>query len=664
MAKSSMIGSLRIALGMDSAQFQAGVANANKSLDGLAKRASEFGVKFGLALTGAAAAFGTFMKMTAASAAKTGDVADRFGVAVESLQELRHAADMSGIGLENFDTAFRRFLRRSSEAARGTGAAKDAFAELGVALTDNQKRMRNAEDIFNDVADAINKLKDPTNKLRLAFKIFDVDGAAMVKMFENGSAGIKAFREQARELGIVLSQDTVRSAQRFTDSLNLMGKLAEGFRNRIFAAVLPAFEHLAARIFDVARNTKVFDGVAAAISGTLNLLARGIGFVIDNLDHLIDLFKIFVGAKIVMFLASAAGSMLAFARAVATTGAAMAVFTRITKTKLTMLALLGAVIAKVTGTYDDLAAWIQRAGQAVMDALPEGLRSGIEDLGNSLRSLFGDINEMNTETARSFGTYLSVYDEVVSSFGGVSTAAKAATDNLQAMRQEGEQLTISLMTPLERYRDTIANLNILLDQGAISQETYNRAVFQAQEAFAQAEAAGRQTESVFQQIGQTMAHSFANAFTSIIDGSQKAGDAVVGLLRQLANLLLNRAFQMLFNMMFPGSGGFSVGGFVPTPGVGMYAKGTDSAKRGLAIVGEQGPELVRFRGGEQVIPNHELDGLGGGGNVMNVNVHVSGARGNAEIQEMVERGVRSGLSQYDQTLPTRVQKILIDPRAR
>ena len=41
-----------------------------------------------------------------------------------------------------------------------------------------------------------------------------------------------------------------------------------------------------------------------------------------------------------------------------------------------------------------------------------------------------------------------------------------------------------------------------------------------------------------------------------------------------------------------------------------YARGTDSARRGLAWVGENGPELVRFRGGEQVIPNHRLAGAG------------------------------------------------------
>lgn len=54
----------------------------------------------------------------------------------------------------------------------------------------------------------------------------------------------------------------------------------------------------------------------------------------------------------------------------------------------------------------------------------------------------------------------------------------------------------------------------------------------------------------------------------------------------------------------------------------FFATGTNSASRGLAVVGEAGPELVNFRGGEQVLNNHNtqkaLDGMGGSTNNFNV----------------------------------------------
>ena len=53
-----------------------------------------------------------------------------------------------------------------------------------------------------------------------------------------------------------------------------------------------------------------------------------------------------------------------------------------------------------------------------------------------------------------------------------------------------------------------------------------------------------------------------------------------------------------------------------------FANGTNDAPRGLALVGEAGPELVRFRGGEQVINNKNTQKLlsdsGKGGSIFNV----------------------------------------------
>jgi hypothetical protein len=43
-----------------------------------------------------------------------------------------------------------------------------------------------------------------------------------------------------------------------------------------------------------------------------------------------------------------------------------------------------------------------------------------------------------------------------------------------------------------------------------------------------------------------------------------------------------------------------------------YASGTSGASSGWAWVGEQGPELVRFSGGESVIPNGVSRGYAGG----------------------------------------------------
>jgi len=98
-----------------------------------------------------------------------------------------------------------------------------------------------------------------------------------------------------------------------------------------------------------------------------------------------------------------------------------------------------------------------------------------------------------------------------------------------------------------------------------------------------------------------------DALRGIVDDliqGKSAAEAFAGALQKIANKLLDMAFDDLFTGLFKGSGGG--GGFLSglIPG---FAKGTNSAPRGLAVVGENGPELVRFSGGEQVIPNHKLN---------------------------------------------------------
>jgi hypothetical protein len=102
-------------------------------------------------------------------------------------------------------------------------------------------------------------------------------------------------------------------------------------------------------------------------------------------------------------------------------------------------------------------------------------------------------------------------------------------------------------------------------------------------------------------------------------------------------------FGSIFGSMF---GGFhAAGGLIPT--------GT------FGIVGEHGPEPVISTGqGALVRPNSALSQMGGtgGGRPGTLKVEVVGARGNREIEEMVQSGVASGLAAYDGIVGDRVQE--------
>jgi hypothetical protein len=69
-----------------------------------------------------------------------GETASKIGIGVEALQELRFAASLAGVEQQTLDMALQRFVRRVAEAANGTGEAKDALAQMGIALRRSRRR--------------------------------------------------------------------------------------------------------------------------------------------------------------------------------------------------------------------------------------------------------------------------------------------------------------------------------------------------------------------------------------------------------------------------------------------------------------------------------------------------------------------------------------------
>jgi hypothetical protein len=75
---------------------------------------------------------------------------------------------------------------------------------MGIALRDQSGNLRRSEDLLADVADAFARVEDPAERVRLAFKLFDSEGVALVNLLSDGSSALEEMRERARDLGIVL----------------------------------------------------------------------------------------------------------------------------------------------------------------------------------------------------------------------------------------------------------------------------------------------------------------------------------------------------------------------------------------------------------------------------------------------------------------------------
>lgn len=220
-------------------------------------------------------------------------------------------------------------------------------------------------------------------------------------------------------------------------------------------------------------------------------------------------------------------------------------------------------------------------------------------------------------------------------------AAEAHERYVDGLKQQGETLRTSLLTPAEQHRETMDELAKLYSYGAISLDTYTRAVERAGselEAIVSKDVNTRLTEffgtldeesaariddlSKVAEKTKTVGDQMNDVWLTVADrAGQSFADVVLtgdnafkGLTDIVARSMLEIVARMaiinpILNGVFGGSKGWTA---LPTFFGGFFADGGRPPVGKASIVGERGPELFVPSSAGTIIPNHKLGGNGRG----------------------------------------------------
>ena len=227
---------IKATLKVSSKAFTTGIKVAGRAVGGLVAiaKAATF------ALVGLTAAFGALVARQSAVIDRIGKVAKTTGIAAETLQRFSFAAELAGVSTDQAQVALRRFSRRLGEAQKGTGELAPTLKRLGIDLKDSSGEFKSAEDVLFDLADAIANTEGSSERLAIAFKAFDSEGAELVSVLANGSDAMRALFDEADSLGAVLSGSAIRGVEAFNDEFNKLQTLIGGIANVFVASLAPA----------------------------------------------------------------------------------------------------------------------------------------------------------------------------------------------------------------------------------------------------------------------------------------------------------------------------------------------------------------------------------------------------------------------------------------
>lgn len=508
------------------------------------------------------------------AAAQLGDMAEQLGINVERLQEYRFAATQAGASVQDMDRALTRFATVLGDAQRGQVDAQSKLAELGIHWRTAAGGVRTVDEAWRDLADSIAREQDNTEALaKLADVLGERFGPNLLNSLREGSAGFDEAGRTAREWGAIISEEAVAKAKEFDDTLARLG---------------------------VTLKAWAVEGVTAAP----DLARQAFQPYIDYASRLLDIYTKLVANPLARVLSGGRFGTEPTPPPASTIPPGISPPLRILDDSP------AAKPSEVRPPPLDPKALRQRA-----DAIAAAEEMAAKDAAEAWEAFNQSLIKQEEERqARHRAMTEAIAKQEAMAAEDTQEAWDAFNEQQARLGREIEQIWEETRTPLERFNQRMERLNQLLEQGAIDWETYQRAVKKAQEDMERADEETEKARRNARELGLT----FTSAMEDAIVAGEDWRDVLRGIVDDLKRILIRRYLTEpileFFDVLAKGpkggggktSGGGGIFDFVgklPDIVLSAFASGTNSAPRGLALVGEDGPELVNFRGGEQVFDN-------------------------------------------------------------
>ena len=541
----------------------AGITTSFKSVS-----AGVLNMRSALALTAGAAGVGLLVRSSLNATDQLAKTAAKIGTTTEALSALQYAGKLTGVETQTMNMALQRFTRRTAEAAMGTGEAKGAIRELGINARELVQMPLDERMLV--LADAFQGVTNESDRLRLAFKLFDSEGAALVNTLGQGREGLSEMLGEARALGVVMSSGAAKGVEDANDALFRMQSLFGGVVKQVVAAMAPAIAALADLMTQKVLSS--FDDTEEGVQGFAKALA------VDMIDGIIKAVKGF--QSLINGLIATANELL------------------IVKSRLTGLF-----------TPDD-----QKSA--------EQLAVRITDISDKIKFQQNLLENGNNRQKRNAKKRLEDLNAEKTALRQLlMEALKAGKVDLI----QGSNFGAGLVNILEGVKEQIGSTVESMGELDNATGTTTPSAF---EAFSTSLNAARSQIYDFDADAQKAALSFEGAFTdsfmSAVTGAKNFGDAMKGLAKTVVDSLLKMFIQYqitkpLFDALTGGGG--SGGGLLGSIGkaLGFRANGGPVTGGQPYVVGERGPELFVPSSGGTVVPNNALGG-GGVTVVQNINV--------------------------------------------
>ena len=224
-----------------------------------------------------------------------------YHIGTGELQKYSAAADLVDVSVETIAKSHTKLEKSMASAAKGTGANADAFAKLGIDVTNADGSLREGDEVWQETIAALGLMTNETERDALAMQLMGKSAAELNPLIEDGGETYANLADTLAKYDLdFIDQDTINKANQFNDSLDTIkavGMVAFQQLGTTLAAYLaPAMEkvvdlvgRIASWFGNLSPETQALIAGIAGFVAVLAPLLMGLGKVAFAISSIISL---------------------------------------------------------------------------------------------------------------------------------------------------------------------------------------------------------------------------------------------------------------------------------------------------------------------------------------------------------------------------------------
>ena len=206
------------------------VAFKNKSVAALQDYAKKAGAAIVAGSTAVATGLSALTLKSALAADDLNTLAKQSGFSTADIQKWQYASDLIDVSIDDIVKSAAKMKKNMISTSSTT---VDAWNQLGIKVKDGNGQLRNSTTVFYETLTALSKVQNETERDTLAMTLFGKSADSLAGIVDDGGAALQELAGKAEKAGVILSQDTLDSANALNDKVDTLKATVKGFAGKV-----------------------------------------------------------------------------------------------------------------------------------------------------------------------------------------------------------------------------------------------------------------------------------------------------------------------------------------------------------------------------------------------------------------------------------------------